>query len=590
MVKKINTNIVFIALLSLLSIINLLAQKENYISIVVPEEEVTTTTYSRYRLAANTLPGSSVSINGENIKVYPSGAFVDLLKLNYGNNEFKIKSTKNGISVNKQFTIIREDKSLKTTSTSELIIEDELMLPEDDLWLDAGDILEVRFKGTPGCKAYFMDGIEMTELPASENNGVEGIYTGIYTVRDNTNYDNLPINFKLEQDGESVEKKSKAKVSLIPNKLPRVAVTKGDRPYLNYGLGGNRLGGAKLSFMEAGIKLTINGMSGDQFRVKLTDNYEAWIPKDQVDLLPFGAYPPKSLTDSWAAYGGKKSDKIIIRMNEKLPYSTRQEVDPTRIIVDVYGATSNSNWITQHINTEGIKNLYYEQAEKDLFRIIIEPTRKQIWGYKIGYSGNTLEIEVKRQSENLSFKNLTFVLDAGHGGTNNGSLGSTGLLEKDVTLDIVKRLETMLRGQGAKVTTTRDADVYSKNSERLQNINSSNADILISIHANSIGYTSDPVKVSGTSTYYKHIAYRPLSVAIYKRMLELGLEQFGNVGNFNFALNSPTEILNVLVETAFMSNPNDEMKLMNSEFKDKICRQIIQGVQDFLFECEDNLN
>ncbi|MCB9250333.1 MAG: N-acetylmuramoyl-L-alanine amidase [Ignavibacteriales bacterium] len=590
MVKKINTNIVFIALLSLLSIINLFAQKENYISIVVPEEEVTTTTYSRYRLAANTLPGSSVSINGENIKVYPSGAFVDLLKLNYGNNEFKIKSTKNGISVNKQFTIIREDKSLKTTSTSELIIEDELMLPEDDLWLDAGDILEVRFKGTPGCKAYFMDGIEMTELPASENNGVEGIYTGIYTVRDNTNYDNLPITFKLEQDGESVEKKSKAKVSLIPNKLPRVAVTKGDRPYLNYGLGGNRLGGAKLSFMEAGIKLTINGMSGDQFRVKLTDNYEAWIPKDQVDLLPFGTYPPKSLTDSWAAYGGKKSDKIIIRMNEKLPYSTRQEVDPTRIIVDVYGATSNSNWITQHINTEGIKNLYYEQAEKDLFRIIIEPTRKQIWGYKIGYSGNNLEIEVKRQSENLSFKNLSFVLDAGHGGTNNGSLGSTGLLEKDVTLDIVKRLETMLRGQGAKVTTTRDEDVYSKNSERLQNINSSNADILISIHANSIGYTSDPVKVSGTSTYYKHIAYRPLSVAIYKRMLELGLEQFGNVGNFNFALNSPTEILNVLVETAFMSNPNDEMKLMNAEFKDKICRQIIQGVQDFLFECEDNLN
>ncbi|MCB0751994.1 MAG: N-acetylmuramoyl-L-alanine amidase, partial [Ignavibacteriae bacterium] len=566
------------------------AQKENYISLVVPEDEVTTTTYSHYRLAANTLPGSSVSINGENIKVYPSGAFVDLLKLDFGKNEFKIKSTKNGITVNKQFTITREDKSLKTTSTSELIIEDELMLPEDDLWLDAGDVLEVRVKGTPGCKAYFMDGIEMTELPASENNGVEGIYTGIFIVRDNTNYDNLPITFKLEQDGESVEKKSKAKVSLIPNKLPRVAVTKGDRPYLNYGLGDDRLGGAKLSFMEAGIKLTINGMSGDQYRVKLTDNYEAWIPKDQVDLLPFGTYPPKSLTDSWAAYGGKKSDKIIIRMNEKLPYSTRQEVDPTRIIVDVYGATSNSNWITQHINTEGIKNLYYEQAEKDLFRIIIEPTRKQIWGYKIGYSGNSLEIEVKRQPENLSFKNLSFVLDAGHGGSNNGSLGSTGLLEKDVTLDIVKRLETMLRGQGAKVTTTRSEDVYSKNSERLQNINSSNADILISIHANSIGYTSDPVKVSGTSTYYKHIAYRPLSVAIYQRMLELGLEQFGNVGNFNFALNSPTEILNVLVETAFMSNPNDEMKLMNAEFKDKICRQIIQGVQDFLYACEDNSN
>jgi N-acetylmuramoyl-L-alanine amidase len=574
----------------ILSFQSVYSQKENYISVVVPEEKITTTTYSAYRLAANTLPGSSVTIDGEKIKVYPTGAFVYLFKLNFGENVFKIISNKDGNSAAEVITIIREDNKLKTTTSDTLKIEDQLMMPQNDLWLDAGDILEVRIKGTPGCNASFMNGIKMTESPGSDNNGVEGIYTGILKVQDDMNIEDQQIEFVLERDGEKVSKKSKANISLIPNKLPRVGVTKGDRPFLNIGLGTDRLGGTKLSYMEAGIKLNINGMNGDQYRVKLTDNFEAWIPNDQIDLLPIGTLPVHSLTDSWAAYGGKDYDKIIIRLDQKLPFSTTQEIDPTRIIVNIYGATANSNWITQHLTTAGIKNLSYEQVEKDLFRIIIEPTRKQIWGYKIGYSDSALEIVIKRQPEILNFSKLSFILDAGHGGENHGSLGSTGLFEKDVNLDIVKRLEKMLIEKGAKVTLTRTDDVYSKNSERLKNIIESSADILISIHANSIGYTGDPVKISGTSTYYKYICFRPLSLALYKRMLELGLEPFGNTGNFNFALNSPTEIMNVLVETAFMSNPMDEMRLMNSDFKDKICRQIIQGVQDFLYDCEDNWN
>ncbi len=580
----------FIAFLLLAEFIKIYAQKENYISIIIPEKEITNTTLSKYRLAANTLPGSNVIINNENIKVYATGAFVNLMKLEIGENIFEVISTKDGKSVTKEFTIIREEKKLETTSSDELIIEDNLMLPSEDLWLDDGDILEVKIKGTPDCDASFMHGIKMIELPESETKGVKGIYTGIYKVTDNDNFENLTITFTLEKDGEIITKNTKSKISLIPAKLPRVAITKGDRPSLNYGLGTDRLGGSKLSFLEEGIKLIIDGMHGDQYRVKLTDNLVAWIAKDQVDLLPIGTLLPYSLTDSWAAYGGKNYDKIIINLNEKLPFSTRQEVNPTRIIVDIYGATSNSNWITQHLTTDGIKNLNYEQVENNFFRITIEPKRKQIWGYKIGYSNSSLEIEIKKQPEILKFEKLSFLLDAGHGGENNGALGATGLLEKNVTLDIVNRLENMLTGKGAKVYKTREDDTHTLNSERLKKIFSFNSDMLISIHANSIGYNADPLKISGTSTYYKYIAFRPLSLKIYERMLELGLEPFGNVGNFNFTLNSPTEILNVLVETAFMSNPNDEIKLMDSDFKDKMCRQIIQGVQDFLYECEDNYN
>jgi N-acetylmuramoyl-L-alanine amidase len=580
---------ILIAILFLLICNNLYAQK-NYISIVVPEENVITTNLSKYRLAANTLPNSTVKLNGKKLKVYKSGAFVDLMKLEIGENQFEIESTNKGKKVTETFSITREDDDLVTTDDDNIIIEDEMMLPNKDLWLDAGDILEVRIKGTPKANVTFMDDIKMTELPTSQTKGIKGIYTGIYKVKSNINIENIPIKFKLEKDGESFEKSTTAKVSIMPNSLPRVGLTIGERPYLNYGLGTNRLGGAKLTFLEEGIKLAIDGKVGDQYRVRLTENQTAWIPEDQVELLPVGTFTPNSLTEAWAVYGGKHSDKIIIRLNEKLPFSTRQEINPTRIIVDIYGATSNSNWITQHLTTEEIKNLYYEQVEEDLFRVIIEPTHKQIWGYDIGYNGTALEIKIKKQPEILSFSKLKFVLDAGHGGESKGALGSTGLLEKEVTLDIVNRLERALVKKGAKVTKTREDDSFSLNGKRLKSITSSNSDILISIHANSIGYSTDPRKVSGTSTYYKHICYRSLSVAIYKRMLELELKPFGNIGNFNFTLNSPTEIPNVLVETAFMSNPNDEIKLMDGVFKEKMVMQIVQGIQDWLYECEDNLN
>ncbi len=564
----------------------------NYIQIVIPDSDTIKTELSRYRLAANTLPSSKVTINGKRVKVYKSGAFVYLFKLDVGENKFTIISRNKRGKVVKELVFLREEKKLVSTPEDTLRIEDEMMLPDKELWLDEGDILQVRIKGTPNCIATFMGGILMYELPEEETGGIRGIYTGTYKVKSTDEFWQREITFKLENlAGEVVEKKSKVKISLIPKEFPRIGKTIGERPYLNYGLGTNRLGGAKLSFLEEGIKLIITGKVGNQYRVKLTESLNAWIPVEQVELLPPGTFLPLTLTESWNVYGDKKYDYVVINLNEKIPYSTRQTVNPTKIIIDLYGAVANTNWITQHLNTNEIKNVYYEQVESGLFRITIEPKHKQIWGYKIGYKNKSLIIRLKRTPKKFAISNFKFVIDAGHGGTNKGALGATGVKEKEVTLSIAKKLKLLLEKNGAKVTLTRSGDVYSKNSERLEKVLKSGADFLISIHANSVGISTDPVRASGTSTYYKHICFRPLSQSIYKRMLELGLKQFGNIGSFNFTLNSPTEIPNVLVETAFLSNPLDEMKLTNKTFQKKIAEKIVRGVKDFLNSVrKDNRN
>lgn len=559
-----------------------------FILLVVPEADTTTTPSSKYRFSASTNPGNMVSVNGKSYKVYPTGAFVGLLDLQVGENPFTIISTNDsGQTATRSFLIVR-NKPLESTRSDTVMIEDAMMEPQSDMWLGEGDVLEVQIKGTPGCVATFLNGNVMHEVPRSEANGLEGIYRGTYKVSATDSLQNYQLVFRLEsREGQVAIARSPARISFLPRVLPAVGITKGERVYLDIGLGEDRLGGAKFAFIQEGIRLAISGKTNGRYRVRLTENQEAWIPEDQVDLQPPGTHLPYSLTGNWSVTGDSRYDVVSISLAEKLPYSTFQELEPTRINIDVYGAVSNSNWITQQLTTKEIKNVYYTQVAKQQFRITIELNHKQVWGYDIRYRGTSLVIRVKRQPEKLKLGAMTFVLDAGHGGSNKGALGSTGALEKDVALSFVHHLKTLLESKGAKVVLTRGRDTSLTNIDRLKTIASADADLLISLHANSVGLATNPEDIKGTATFYKHLCFRPLSMFILKRLTKTGLNAFGNVGSFNFALNAPTELPNVLVETAFISNPEDEMKLLDPEFQENFVKQVAAGVQDFLDSCEE---
>jgi N-acetylmuramoyl-L-alanine amidase len=312
-----------------------------------------------------------------------------------------------------------------------------------------------------------------------------------------------------------------------------------------------------------------------------------WIESGFVDLLPGDPFMPKSLTGNIVVSGERDFDVVSLTLNERLPYATTQELDPTRIIVDVYGATSNTNWITQVPNTREIKNVYYQQVATDVFRITIELQHKQIWGYELGYEGTNLKIRIRPQPSRLRLKSLAVAVDAGHGGDNFGALGATGAKEKDVTFSIAHHLKKRLEDEGARVILLRNADTNLTITERFQRAYREKADLLVSIHANSVGLTSDPFATRGTATFYKHLCYRPLSQFILDAMVRTGLPAFGNVGSFNFALLGPTELPSVLVETAFISHPEEEMKLLDDDFRREIAERIVDGIEDFLDWCDE---
>ncbi|MCU0405213.1 MAG: N-acetylmuramoyl-L-alanine amidase, partial [Chitinophagaceae bacterium] len=155
---------------------------------------------------------------------------------------------------------------------------------------------------------------------------------------------------------------------------------------------------------------------------------------------------------------------------------------------------------------------------------------------------------------------------------------TTSVLEKDYTLLFAKALKKSLEDKGAKVLMIREKDTAIDNKDRVLWSMQQNPDLYISIHLNSAGRTT----ARGTSTYYKHVAYSPLSQSILNRMLEInGLEEFGHVGSFNFQPVQPTEYPSCLVEVAFLSNPEDEKMILSSAFHKQVAKQIKQGILDW---------
>ncbi|HEY0059450.1 MAG TPA: N-acetylmuramoyl-L-alanine amidase [Flavisolibacter sp.] len=353
--------------------------------------------------------------------------------------------------------------------------------------------------------------------------------------------------------------------------------TTGPLPYLEFGPGDDRLGGAKMTYLDTGILLqVVDSLAGD-FKVQLSSGHTAYLPKANV-RMDTSARKPFYLTGSWRVYGDDRYDYVNVGLTEKLPYRSMQLLSPSKLVVDVFGAVSNTNWITQLKTVKEITNVWQEQIEDDVFRIHIELKHRQHWGHYIFYRNNTLVIRVKRQPASR-IRELKIAVDAGHGGANTGaSGGATGVLEKDYTLKIAGELEKLLVRKGAKVYMTRNHDTDISMIDRTLLLREQDPDLLVSVHLNSSGNKA----ANGTSTYYRYIGFRSLSQAILDELLELPLNNFGNIGAFNFALSGPTEYPNCLVEVAFLSNAEDEQKIIDEGFRKNVAKRIYKGIRRWM--------
>ncbi len=547
-----------------------------FLKIATPAKDLNTVNASRQFITGLTCKNCTVIINEEPVKVYSTGAFAYQILLQPGQNIFTIKANdgKKNIERNVQYLYVISEKAL---AVSGLQIASVQTFPEGDLYLQPGDKIQFKVKAMPGATVYTYNKTPLFEQPEYVA-GITGIYQGEYIIQSSDTFSGLSFPVVVEDSaGKSIMQNTSAKFSVF--RYPYVLLsTKGRLSHLEYGLGDDRLGGAKIGYLDSNIILKANAKIGKDYRIELAPGRTAYIEDDLVSAMPAGSFGTTSLTGNISVTGDDQFDYVQVALNARLPYQSKQLIEPSKIIVDIFGATSNTNWMQQFQSAKEISNIDYEQIGDGVLRLTLQLKNKQHWGHHIYYRSNTLVIKVKQQP-NKKFNDLTIAIDAGHGGTNSGAIGLTGAIEKDLTLAVSLKLQQALEKEGVKVIMTRTKEQFFDNKERILFYRDSLPDLLLSIHLNS---SSDPINIGGVSTYYKYIGFRPLSYHIQQQMLELGLKDYANTGSFNFMLNSPTEYPNALVEILFLSNPAEEEKILDPVFQQQVADKIVMGLKDFL--------
>lgn len=213
------------------------------------------------------------------------------------------------------------------------------------------------------------------------------------------------------------------------------------------------------------------------------------------------------------------------------------------------------------------------------------PLQNTLFGYSAYYEGNDFVLKVRKPpkfNKSRPLKNIIITVDAGHGGNENGAIGCLGNKEKDINLDIAIKLKKELQKRGANVFMTREEDIKKGLYERVEIANDNNSLIFISIHSNALPDTLNPLLHRGTSVFYYYPQAEKLADSILQSVTTEVKTQNDGLRRGNFAVIRNTNALSVLVELAYMINPEDNALLIDEDFRTKCAQAIATGIENYI--------
>ncbi|MGQ0551440.1 MAG: N-acetylmuramoyl-L-alanine amidase [Armatimonadota bacterium] len=268
--------------------------------------------------------------------------------------------------------------------------------------------------------------------------------------------------------------------------------------------------------------------------------------------------------------------RVLIEGTRPFEHTIRELVDPDRLVIDVAGAVFVPT--KQEIPVAGalvaeVRAAQF-QADPDVTRVVVVLRRKAAYTVTPGENGNTLVIDIPDPST----RGHVVAIDAGHGGRDMGATGATGLLEKDLVLDVAQRVRELLVRAGIRVVMTRETDVYVDLAERPRAARAQGATVFVSIHGNA----STRPATTGSETYYLMPQGLALAQMIQDELAKVaGLASRG-VKTANFLVLRENDVPAVLVEVGYLSNAEEEARLRADAFRQRVAEAIMRGVQRFL--------
>ena len=333
------------------------------------------------------------------------------------------------------------------------------------------------------------------------------------------------------------------------------------------------------------------------------------------------------------------NDELVLQFDKVL--STKQInyftlYDPKnkqyRYVFDIHASMLKGS---QTIRKKGIKRIKLAQYKPSTLRLVIEDTKKV--RVKFSKRGDRLAIRIndakafKKATTNFKStllsppdRNRVIVIDAGHGGKDPGAVGYKKYREKIVVFSVAKELKKLLRSRGYTVYMTRDRDKFIKLSKRTQYANKRNADIFVSIHANSVA-KENAHKAQGIECYFlsKSKSSRAKKVAAKENSADLSDMNFYGKESFLNTLNShnivasnklaidlqrgmlgalkkkykhvkdggvregPFWVLvgaqmpSVLVEIGFISHPTEAKRLVQTSYQKTLAYGLANGIERY---------
>jgi len=186
-----------------------------------------------------------------------------------------------------------------------------------------------------------------------------------------------------------------------------------------------------------------------------------------------------------------------------------------------------------------------------------------------------------KPSSEKAFRKKTkdkIVLDAGHGGTDYGAIRE-GINEKDITLDITRRVEAILRSKGYKVALTRSDDTFVSLEDRVSFSESEEPEVFVSIHVNS-AVSTDP---NGIETHWYHDYSKSFAEVVHKHLVK-ELPNAKDRGLFKskfYVINHTTDPA-ILCEIGFLSNETERNDIITDSRKQKTAKAIADGIIEYL--------
>lgn len=344
----------------------------------------------------------------------------------------------------------------------------------------------------------------------------------------------------------------------------------------------------RLTHLNKGIVLLLEGKKGSYYKINLGDSSTAWVNEKNISICTTVNERILASVCETKFDEDKYFNYLKLNLNLQIPYKVLE--NGNNLELTIYGIKQNQEFINKLTSQKIFKPLNIKQNLNN--NITLEfPSTSRLWGYDCCYEGNNLVFK-KRKSPLINpskpLEGQIIAIDAGHGGSDSGAIGPTGEKEKNINLDVTKKLEEELKKAGAQVIITRCDDTNVDLFDRVRIAKENNALISVSVHSNALADGGNPYIKHGTSTFYYNQESKELAYTLKSQLLkDLGTLDDGT-SKASFVLTRATSPLSVLIEVAYIIHPEEYQLLLNEEFRQKAAIAIKTGLEQYLLNNAKN--